>query len=325
MALKFAVGALALLAAALGYSIDAQAQAFPNKTIRIIIPLTPGAVSDVNTRRFAEIASKRLGQGYVIEARPGGGGVVGAMAVKQSPPDGYTLFLAHIGTHALNTTLIPNLPYDPINDFVPVAMLFSFPNILIAPSSTPANTVAEMVDLARKKPGGLSYGSQGVGSGAHLLGAMLQQQTGAPFVHVPYPGAQQQLVDMVAGRIDLGFFTYQTAKPLVADGKLKIIASAAQNRRKELPQVPTMAESGYPEMVLNVWYGLVAPAGTPADVVKKLTDEFAAAGRDPELQKQLDEDGMDILRGTPADFTALMKSEAEKWGKVMRAANIRGQ
>jgi tripartite-type tricarboxylate transporter receptor subunit TctC len=245
------------------------------------------------------------------------------MAVKQSPADGYTLFLAHVGTHALNTSLVPNLPYDPIADFQPVAMLFAFQNILVAPTSTPANSVAELIDLARKKPGGLSYGSQGVGSGAHLLGAMLQQLTGAPLVHVPYPGAQQQLVDMIGGRIDFSFFAYQSAKPLVADGKLKILASAAPSRRKELPQVPTMVESGYPEMVLQVWYGLVAPAGTPADVVKRLNEELTAAGNDPELIKALDQDGLDVLSGTPADFTALMKSDAEKWGKVIRTANIR--
>ena len=309
-------------AAVIGIGSAKSSDAFPTRPIKIIIPMSAGAASDVNTRRYTEIVSKMLGQPIVIEPRPGGGGVVGAMAVKNSPSDGHTLFLAHIGTHAFNPAMMSKLTYDPIKDFVPIAMLYSFSNVLVVPGTSPAGNIKQLIELAKSKSGGLNFGSPGVGSGAHILGAMFQQLSGAPLVHVPYPGAKQQLTDIVAGRLDMGFFTFQTARPFIEDGRLKVLGSVAPTRRDELRTIPTLAESGFPDMVLQVWYGLVAPVGTPSNVVRRLHELFAAAGRDPQLIASLNRDGLDVRSGTAEEFGALIRSEVDKWGRVIKDAKI---
>jgi tripartite-type tricarboxylate transporter receptor subunit TctC len=307
----------------LAASGNAVAELLSSRPITIVIPFTPGASADTLQRLVAKKVSDNTGQVIVIDSRGGGGGVIGAMVVKQAAPDGHTLFQANAGTHAANVSLYDSLPYDPVKDFEPVTLQWSFPNILVVPVDSPAKSVADLVVLAKSKPGGLSFASQGSGSGGHLLGEMLKARTGTTMVHVPYRGAGPAVFDTVAGRVDFFFVSYASALSFVQSGKLRVLAVTTPKRIPALPDVPTMAEAGYAGLEVGVWFGLVAPAGTPAPIVGKLHDAFAAAVHDPEVLQQFAAQGVEAATSTPAEFRGFIASETERLGKIVRAIGVK--
>jgi tripartite-type tricarboxylate transporter receptor subunit TctC len=305
---------------------DAAGQLLSSRPITIIIPFTPGASSDTLQRLVAKKVTENTGQVLVIESRPGGGGAIGAVAVKQALPDGHTLFQANAGTHAANVALYPTLSYDPIKDFRPITLMWSFPQLLAVPLDSPAKSVAELIGYAKSKPGGLSFASQGTGAGGHLLGEMLKRRTGAPMVHVPYRGAGPAAVDLAAGRVDFFFVAYASVRSFLQANKVRVLAVTSEKRLPAQPDVPTMAEAGFPGIALDAWFGLVAPAGTPDAVIGKLHGAFSQAVRDPEIVKTLIDQGAEAAApNTPAEFAAFIASETEKLGKIVQAAGIKGE
>jgi tripartite-type tricarboxylate transporter receptor subunit TctC len=305
---------------------DAAGQLLSSRPITIIIPFTPGASSDTLQRLVAKKVTENTGQVLVIESRPGGGGAIGAAAVKQALPDGHTLFQANAGTHAANVALYPTLSYDPIKDFRPITLMWSFPQLLAVPLDSPAKSVAELIGYAKSKPGGLSFASQGTGAGGHLLGEMLKRRTGAPMVHVPYRGAGPAAVDLAAGRVDFFFVAYASVRSFLQANKVRVLAVTSEKRLPAQPDVPTMAEAGFPGIALDAWFGLVAPAGTPDAVIGKLHGAFSQAVRDPEIVKTLIDQGAEAAApNTPAEFAAFIASETEKFGKIVQAAGVKGE
>jgi tripartite-type tricarboxylate transporter receptor subunit TctC len=228
------------------------------------------------------------------------------------------LMMGHTGSHAINATLYPDLKFDPIKDFAPVAPLISFNNILIVPQASPATSAKELVALARSKPGGLNYGSQGVGTGGHLLGVILAKQTGITLVHVPYRGVAPAVTDMIAGRLDMMFSSYLTSKPHIDSGSLRMLAIAGTQRHPEIPNVPTMAEAGFPGVEMEQWFGLFAPAGTPAPIVERLNAEFVKALESDDVRNTLRPQGSVIIPGKPEDLAAMVARDVVRLGQVVK-------
>ncbi len=314
-----------LSAAALALSATlANAQDYPSKPVTLVVPFAPGASVDLMSRLHADNVGKSIGQRIVIDNKAGSGGIVGAMAVKDSKPDGYTLFIAHIGTHAILPPM-QQLPYDARKDFVAITQLISFPTFLTVPSGSPAKSAADIVKLARERSGGVRLATQGVGSGTHILGAMWQDQTKMPLEQVHYRGTSQMLPDLVAGRVDMTFSTIASTREFVRDGKLRILAIASPKRWPGLPDVPTMAEAGYPGVDQDTWFGVAAPAGTPKPIVDKLNAEFVNSSKDPALIARLNDVGVNVITSTPEEFAALWVSEEARWGRIVKTLNIKAE
>jgi tripartite-type tricarboxylate transporter receptor subunit TctC len=294
-----------------------------SRPITIVIPFTPGASADTFQRIVAKKVTDATGQIFVVESRPGGAGSIGAMAVKQAAPDGMTLFQANSGTHGVNVSLYPNLAYDAIKDFRPITLEWSFPQLLAVPVSSPAHTVAELVALAKTRPNGLSFASQGSGSGGHIAGEVLRSRTGANMVHVPYRGAGPAAVDLAAGRVDFFFVSYASVLPFLQSKRVRVLAVTSSKRIAVLPDAPTMEEAGFPDYESSAWFGLVAPAQTPQPIVDKLNAAFTTALRDPEVAKQFASHGAEGGADTPAEFGAFIASEIERNGKIVKSVGIK--
>jgi tripartite-type tricarboxylate transporter receptor subunit TctC len=316
---------LAAVVAVSSIAGDAAAELLSSRPITVVIPFTPGASADTLQRIVNKKVTENTGQILVVESRGGGGGTIGASVVKQAPPDGHTLFQANAGTHAANQSLYATLPYDPIKDFRPITLLWSFPQLLAVASDSPAKTVDELVALAKSKPGGLSFASQGTGSGGHLLGEMLKARTGANMVHIPYRGAGPAALDLATGRVDFFFVSYSSALSFLQAGKIRALAVTSPKRLPALPEAPTMREVGYAGIELDAWFGLVAPAGTPEPVIGKLNAAFVQAVRDPEVTRQIIDQGAEPAGDTPDAFAAFIVSETERFGKIVKAAGIKGE
>ena len=302
-------------AAVVGSSSAASAQS----SLTIVVPFAAGGTSDISMRAIAGTVEEAGGPRITIENRPGGGGVPAAVAVKDAAPNGQTLFLANYATFVVNAAMTKNFPFDPTVDFRPITTLFSFPLMLAVPSNIEAKTVPELVALAKKKSGGLSYGSQGVGTAGHLLGELFAKASGAPLVHVPYKGAAQGVVDLVAGRLDMMFIGVLPTKPHLESGKLRALAVTSKTRLPEVPDAPTTAESGYPDVNTDfVWFGLAAPAKTPEAVVASLHDRFTKALTSKALQRKLAEQGVDLGASTPDAFVARIKADTARFGPLIR-------
>jgi len=299
-------------------SSGATAQSFPSKPITIVVPFPPAGSTDRAMRAIGQKLAESLGQPVIIDNKPGGNGFIGTMAVKQANPDGYTLLAGHAATHAINSALFSKLPYDPVRDFQPITTVMSFPSLLVVPADSPSKTVAELVALSRTRSGGLTYSSQGVGTAGHLLGAMLQAQTGGNFVHVPMKGAAAATTEVVAGRVDLLFSSYGTAAPFLRDNRLRALAIASAQRSPILPEVPTLAEVGFPGIELDYWFGVFAPAGTPDVVVQRLYQEISTAVRHPEVAKGLLAEGVQIMTLSPTQFAKLIAEDTQRLGKIVR-------
>ena len=319
------LGAALLASVFAAAAVSAQTDSFPSRPITIIVPFPPGGSSDVVTRLVAQKLGENLKMTVVIDNRGGGGGVPAAISMTQAAPDGYTLFLANNGLFAIMPALQSDIRFDPVKDFQPITPLFAFPSVLVVPSASPARTVRELVELSKSKPGGLNYGSQGVGSGGHILGEMFRLRSGAPMVHVPYRGSGPAVQDLAAGNIDFLFSSYVSAIGQVQAGKLRVLGWTATRRSSALPDVPTMAEAGYPGTELEIWQGIVAPLGTPAPIVRRLNEEFVKAARDPELVRQVAAQAVEITTSTPDQFAKLLASDVERLGKVIREAGIKAQ
>jgi tripartite-type tricarboxylate transporter receptor subunit TctC len=318
------IGAISiLLAACAALALPAHAQTYPNKPVRFISAFAPGGGSEIALRI---VAQKLIDNGWpsaVVENRPGGGGVVAAQAARQSPPDGYTILQADAAAFAINVTLIPNLPYDPVNDFAPIMMTWSFPSMLAVPASLPVKSAAELLASAQGKPGGLNYASSGVGSGGHLLGTMLANAARVPMTHVPYKGAGQAMPDVVAGRVDFIYASLASVKQYLDSGTVRVLAVTSKERLKELPDVPTMTEVGYPSVFLDIWFGLVAPPGTPPDVINTIHGQVTKVMHSPDVVKRLADIGLYVVTNTPEEFRAMIKSDIARLGQVVREANIK--
>ncbi len=313
-----------LLAAAgllLTFASATSAQDYPTRPVRVIVPFPPGAINDTVGRLIAAQLSERLGKQFVVENRAGAGSVVGSEAVANAPKDGYTLLIV-----SLATTVAPalyKLPYDPVTAFKPVAMMLSAPNVVLVHPEVPARSLQEFIELAKRKPGEVQYGSGGVGSFMHLGGEMFKLAAGVNLLHVPYKGGGPAIVSLIGGHLSAAFVTSVTGPPHVRAGKLRALAVGAKQRLSLLPDVPTAAEAGLPGYDVANWIGLVAPAGTPDAIVAKLHREITAIQDTPEMQKRIVADGAEIVKMSSAEFGAFMNSEMNKWAQVVKAGNIK--
>jgi len=310
----------ACVAVLVGAAAPASAQVadFPSRPITLLVPFVAGGSSDVVMRLVSKRVSDRLKQTIVIDNRPGGAGNVAAMAIKIAPKDGYTLMMGHTGTHAINATLYPDLKFDPVKDFSPITPLISFNNTLIVNGGSTAKSAKELVALGKAKPDGLTYASQGVGTGGHLLGVILAKQTGVNLIHVPYRGVAPAVTDMVAGRVDLMFSSYVTAGPHIESGKLRMLAIAGAKRHPKFPELPTMAEAGFPGVEMEQWFGLFGPAGIPEPIVRKLNEAFVEALESDEVRNTLLPQGSVIIPGAPKDLTDMVARDIVRLGQVVK-------
>lgn len=302
----------------LGMSGLAWGQVYPTKPVTIVVPFPPGGSTDTTTRLVAKKLSEGIGQSVVIENKPGGGGISGAVYVKNATPDGYTLYVGHVGTLAVDVHLHTKLDYDPVKDFRPITPYMSFASFLVVPASSPAKSVAELVAYAKSKPGGLSFTSQGHGTAGQLLGEMLKAETGAPLVHIPMKGAAPAVMEIVAARADMLFSSYISSGPFIRDGKLRMLAIASNARSKAQPEVPTLAELGIPGVEFEQWFGILAPAKTPDPVIRRLNQEIVKAARSSEVENMITSQAADVKTSTPEEFVKLIATDSERYGKVVR-------
>jgi tripartite-type tricarboxylate transporter receptor subunit TctC len=298
---------------------------YPSRPITLLVPFPPGGSSDTVIRPIAAKVAEALKATIVIDNRTGAGGNVAALATKQAAPDGYTLFLGNNGTLGINVGLFKELRFDPVKDFQPITPIVSFPSVLAVPADLPAKSVKELVALAKSRPNGLNFGSQGVGSGGHILGEMLKLRTGTAMTHVPYRGAGPAVTDLAAGRIDLLFASYISIAGQLQAGKLKLLALTAPKRSAVLPDLPTMAEAGFPDMDVLIWHGMVAPAGTPPAIVRRLNEAFVRAANAPDIVGRVTPQVAEITTSTPEEFARLIAADIALFGKVIRDAGIKQQ
>jgi tripartite-type tricarboxylate transporter receptor subunit TctC len=299
------------------------AQTWPTKPLRLVVPFAPGGSSSIVARTLAAEMEKGLGQPIVVENKPGGGGNVAMQEVARADADGYTLIIGHVGSLAVNPYMYSKLPYDVDKDFAAVSLLAIVPAIYVVHADVPAKDLREFVALAKKEPGKLYYGSAGNGSAGHLAMEYLKQATGIDIVHVPYKGTGPNLTDLVAGRTQAASAGTPPLMPHVKSGKLRVIAVGTTKRLASLPEVPTVAEQGYPGFETSQWYGLNAPARTPPAVIQRLSAEAAKAAKSPKVRERFAADDADAIGSTPAEYAAFIHKEQERWSKVVRAANIR--
>ena len=315
-----------VFAAALAASLIPAAvlgQTYPSKPIRLIVPFAAGGGNDNVARLVGKRLSDSLGQPLVIDNRPGAGGVLGAELAAKAAPDGYTLFLGGVASHAVNPNLNDRLPYDPIRDFAPVVLLASAPLVLVVHPSVPADSVKAFVALARSKPGQLNYASNGNGSSSHLAAVMFDSMTGVDMVHVPYKGLSPALADLLSGRVQVMFSSVVAILPHIKAEKLRGLAVTGSRRLPSMPNLPTIAESGLPGYEASSWYGVLAPAGTPREIVARLNSELVKVLDQPEVRGSLLAEGAEPIGGTPEQFAAHIRSEKERLGKLIREAKIR--
>ena len=320
--------ALLALALTLGFIVSpaALAQSFPAKPIHIIVPVPPGGATDALTRVLGEQLSSRLGQPVIVENRPGAGGTLGAGYVAKQQPDGYTILMGFTGTIAISGSLYRNLPFDPLKDLEPVSMIVLNPLVLVAREGLPIKDVKGYVELAKQKANGVTYGSPGKGSSIHLTGEMFARATGTKLLHVPYKGSGPAMQDLYGGRLDSIFGDLMQLMPIIqSGGKLKALALTSRERNPLLPNLPTIAESGYPDFEVISWHGLFVPAGTPAQVVARLHREVSTVVKEPTMTKFLTERGGTIVNQAPAEAKAFVQAEAQKWARVVKETGIAAQ
>lgn len=310
----------ALIIAVSGRTATAQST-YPDRAIRIVVPYTPGGGGDTNSRMLAQPMSVILGQPIVIENRPGASGVVGAMAVLQSPRDGYTVFYDAF-PYAVNAVM-RDLPFDPVTDMIPVSQAINMPLILVTPAASPFHTVKELVEFAKANPNKLDYGSYGAGGAAHLAAEMLQRDAGIKWVHVPYKGGAQAIADVLAGRLAGYFSNPITALPHLKSGKIRALATTGATRMQALPTVPTFEEIGYPGFRVQEWNGFFVAKGTPASVIDLLAKTVAQATKDPGVKARMEAMGIEPVGSTPEQFTTFLQGEIKQWRALVQANNIR--
>jgi tripartite-type tricarboxylate transporter receptor subunit TctC len=297
----------------------ANAQTYPSKSIRMVVPFPPGGTTDILARTIGQKMAEDWGQPVVIDNRPGAGGNIGSDLVAKAPPDGYTLLMGTISTHAINPSLYKKLPFDPARDFAPISRVGTLPNILIVHPSVPVKSVKELIELAKSKPGDLNFASSGVGTSLHLSGELFNSMAGVKLVHIPYKGSSPALADLLGGQVKIMFDNLPSALPHVKAGKLKPLAVTSTKRVAVLPEVPTVSESGLPGFEVTSWFAVYAPAKTPKDIVTKLNGEIVKILRSADVKDKLAQLGVDAAPTTPEELATFAKAETEKWGKVVKA------
>ena len=325
--LFWTIPAKALVAALLlGSSAGAAlAQAWPSRTIRLIVPFPPGGGNDVIARVVAQKLGERLGQSVVVENRAGANGIVGLQALMQSPPDGHTIAVGAAGPLAVNPSLYDKLPYDVVKDFAPITNMVNFPLLLVTHPSVPAKTTRELVALAKAQPGKLYYSSPGSGNSGHLAGELFNTMAGVKTVHVPYKGQGPALADLLAGQVQMLYSSIPSVLPHVQQKQLNAIAVGSARRVPSLPDIPTIAESGVPGYEAYSWVGMIAPAGTPKEVIARLNREITDILKQKDVAEKLNGQGALPVGDTPEQFGAYIKAEIEKWGAVVRSSNIKAE
>ncbi|WP_210340443.1 tripartite tricarboxylate transporter substrate binding protein [Bradyrhizobium sp. CCBAU 51753] len=317
---KLIVAVAALAFTALSHA--AQAQNYPVRPITLVIPFAPGGSTSIVGRGVAEKMGELLGEKVVVDNRPGAGGTVGTKAVAKSDPDGYTLLLGYTGTLAIGPSLYKNAGYDPRKDFAPIGMIGNAPNSLVVHPSFPAKSVAELITYAKANPGKVNFGSAGAGTASHITGEYFARAAGITLVHIPYKGTGPALTDLLGGHIPMAFAPIPASHTNVAAGKLRALAVTSSARSGLLPDVPTIAEAGLPGFDASLYYGLVAPAGTPRPVIDKLNKALHAALTSEEVKRQLGNDGTDITPGTPEDYADFIDKDEKKWAQLVKASGV---
>jgi tripartite-type tricarboxylate transporter receptor subunit TctC len=311
---------LAALALAVSFGVSAQ---YPNRPIKLVVPFPPGGPTDLVARLTAQKLAEAFGQAVVIDNRPGASGTLGAEAAAKSAPDGYTLLLGTTGTLASAPSLLSNLPYDPIRSFAPISQLTNGVFFVVVNSSLPVSSLRELIEFAKARPGQLAFGSGGNGHPLHIAGEMFKVASGVDLLHVPYKGTGPALADLVAGRTHVMFEQLPALHPHIRSGKLKALAVAAPARSAQLPEVPTSAEAGLPGYEVSAWFGLLAPAGTPKDIIGRLSNEARKALATKEIQESFAKHGIEAVGSTPEEFTALIVAEAAKWSRAVKLSGAR--
>jgi tripartite-type tricarboxylate transporter receptor subunit TctC len=307
----------------LACAVSLAAWAQTGKSVRLVVPFTPGGSTDILARAIAPKLGLALGQNVIVDNKPGAGGSLGAAEVAKAEPDGNTLLMGHIGTLAVNPAIYPKLGYDPLKSFAAVAWVARVPNVLVVPAASPAKTFKEFIERARAQPGRLTYSSGGNGSAAHITFENLKLATKIFMLHIPYRGTAPSVTDLIAGQVDATFTGAPAVLPHIRSGRLRALAVSSPQRIASLPDVPTVAESGYPGFEADQWYGVVAPAGTPAAVVSRLNAEINKALALPEVAQQLAVEGAVPTPTTPQAFTDLIRRELPRWAEVVKAGNVR--
>jgi tripartite-type tricarboxylate transporter receptor subunit TctC len=310
------------LIAAISVAAHAQAVKYPVKPVRMVVGYAPGGGSDIMGRLIAQQMTEALGQQVVVENRAGAAQNVAAEYVAKSPADGYTVFLSSAAL-GINVSLYPKLNYDPVRDFVPVAVFATSPNLLLVHPSFPARNVREFIAVAKKNPGKLNFSSSGSGSSQHLSGEMLKIQIGVDMTHVPYKGSAPSMTALASGEVDFSFNNIPSAQPLMIPGRVRALAITSEKRSALLPDLPTMIEGGLPGFVTQTWYGVLVPAGTPADIVTALNAVIVKAVRKDDFRARLAQTGADPIAETPDYFRRLLRDEIERWGKVVKASKAK--
>jgi tripartite-type tricarboxylate transporter receptor subunit TctC len=319
---KIWLGTIAVAFGLCGGYDDAQAQSYPNHTITLVIPFAPGGSTSIVGRVIADKMSQLLGESIVVDNRPGAGGTVGTKAVAKSDPDGYTILLGYTGTLAIGPSLYKNVGYDPRKDFAPIGMIGNAPSALAVHPSFPAKSVSELIAYAKANPGKVNFGSAGVGSVNHITGEYFPRAAGITLVHIPYKGTGPALTDLLGGHIPMALAPIPAIHANVSAGLLRALAVTGKTRSSLLPDVPTISETGLTGFEASLYYGLVAPAGTPRPVIDKLNRELQAALASDEVKKQLGLDGTEITPGTPEDYADFIDRDEKKWSELVKASGV---
>ena len=296
---------------------------FPDRPVKVVAPSTPGDAPDIIARALADKLGAALGQPVVVENRPGAGGVVGSEFVAKAPADGYTLIMGNAGSHGINAALYPKLPYDPVRDFAPVALVATSPNVMVVNPSVPATTIAEFIAYAKANPGKLNYASGGNGSSAHLSAELFKQMAGIEMMHIPYKGASPAIADVIAGNAQVFIGNLPPVLPQIKAGKLRALGVTTLARSAELPDVPTISEAGLPGYETVAWFGVFAPAATPRAVVMRLNGEINRIVATPEFRETLSRLGTVPAPGTPESYSTRIAADVAKWKRVVADGNIK--
>jgi tripartite-type tricarboxylate transporter receptor subunit TctC len=301
---------------------DASAQAWPSRPVRLVVTFPPGGAPDILARLFSE--KSQLGQSVVVDNKPGAGGNIGAESVAKAAPDGYTIVMGTVGTHAINGALYAKMPYDMVRDFAPVSLVASAPNLLVVNNNLPVKTVSDLISYMKANPGKLSFGSPGVGTSVHVSGELFKSMTGTSMTHVPYKGRQFAIPDLVGGTIQLMFDNMPSALPMAREGKIRAVAVTTLKRSPSAPEIPTVAET-IPGFEAVTWFAMFAPAGTPRPAVDRLHQEVLRVYRLPEVQERLHKLGLDALLTTPEQLATYQAAEISKWSEVVRKSGAQAQ
>ncbi len=318
---RWIIWAAAIAAAAAG--AVASAQSYPAKPIRIVIPFVPGGPSDTVGRAIGSKFQEYLGQPAIVENRPGANGAIAAEFVAKSDPDGYTLLVGSIGVFSINAALYKDLRYHPVRDFAPISLAVTTPNVLVTKLEFPPHSVQALVDYAKENPGKISYASSGTGSSDHLTAELFKQMTGTFGVHIPYRGGAAVVTDLLGGQVEASFQNMGNVATQIRAGKIRALAVTANSRAAALPDVPTMAEAGYPGLIVTSWQAAAAPAKTPREVIARLNDAAVKALRSPDVRDRLTAIGFDVVASTPEEFGQFMKNEIERWTRVVQRGGIK--